>query len=458
MTVTLPSQFLKRMQMILGKEFKDFRDALNELPRTAIRPHPVKWSWTQRSLDEHFSIEERVPWFPDAVILKEKPEFWRDPLFFGGAYYVQEPSGLIVSHVFKRFGKPDGLVADVCGAPGGKSIQLLSLLDNTGFLVSAEPVPARYPALEENIIRWGMLNQALIRADSRSFSTLPNQFDFVLADVPCSGEGMFRKEPKSVRFWKPNTGKKLQAIQRQIITNALISTKIGGYFLYTTCTFNPEENELNAQWILETFGSAVRSIPLPELTKWNIVEGLDQWNGTKISAHTYRFYPHRVKGEGFFLALFQKTDVINIEKHVNAYRGFDVEPIDCSTTYQLPFEHGIIEFLNRQFIVPEWLNSIEKIIRSLPLRYVGQEIACKTNKPAHATALLTNPPLVERITLSYDDAMKYLKGNVAWEIFGKYALVEYLGVPIGWLYKSGMPAKTKNPIPQTFRLKRSLPL
>ncbi|NPA33469.1 MAG: hypothetical protein GXO48_00860 [Chlorobi bacterium] len=446
------------MQKILGEEFKGFLDALNESPRTAIRPHPIKWSWTQRSLEEHFSVEGRVPWFPDAVVLKEKPEFWRDPLFFGGAYYVQEPSGLIVSHVFKRFGKPDGLVADVCGAPGGKSIQLLSLLNDTGFLVSAEPVPARYPALEENIIRWGKVNQALMRADSRAFATLPNQFDFVLSDVPCSGEGMFRKEPKSVRFWKPNTGKKLQAIQRQIITNALISTKVGGYFLYTTCTFNPEENELNAQWVIDTFGSAVRSIPLPELTQWNIVEGLDEWDGIKISAHTYRFYPHRVKGEGFFLALFQKTDVINPEKQVNAYRGFDFKPLDCQMPYQLPFEHRVIESQNKQFIVPEWFDKIEAMVRKLPIKYIGQEVACETNKPAHATALLTNPPLTERIPLSYDDAMKYLKGNVPREISDKYALVEYLGVPLGWLYKSGTPPRTKNPIPQTFRLKRSLPL
>ena len=456
--VRLPAPFLKRMREILADEFEPFLEALSEPPYVAIRPHPIKWNWTHKQLTEHFGHGKPVQWFPQAFLLEERPEFWKDPLFFGGAYYVQEPSGLIVSYIFKKFGSPSGLVADVCASPGGKTIQLLSLMEKKGFLVSAEPVPSRYPALEENIIRWGMLNQTLVRADSRAFASLPNTFDFVLADVPCSGEGMFRKEPKAVKFWRPNTGRKLQAIQRQIITNALITTKVGGYFLYTTCTFNPEENELNAQWILDTFGSAVQSIDLSELLEWNISEGLKEWQGKEILAHTYRFYPHRVKGEGFFLALFKKTDVINPPTPISPYQGFEYKHVDCHIPFDLPFDYKVISSKGRHFIVPTEFEGILRIISNLPVKYTGQEVFCGTNKPAHPLALLSEPPQASRIVLSYEDAMRYLKGIVPVELSDNYALVEYMNVPLGWLYKSGTPPRTKNPLPQSFRLKRSLPL
>ncbi len=333
-------------------------------------------------------------------------------------------------------------------------------MDPSGWLVAAEPTPGRYPALVENVVRWGMANQALMRADALAFARLPNTFDFLLTDVPCSGEGMFRKDPTALKQWRPALNRQLPRLQRQILHAALHALKPGGYLLYTTCTFAPEENELNVQWALDTFGSSVESVELPELLQWGIVPGLREWNGQSIRAHTYRFYPHRVPGEGFFLALLRKTDSLPMAPQRRAYHLPTWQKEKCKTPYPLPSgTWGQRRLDDEWFMVPATISQWEAVLHNLPIRYTGRSLeGCQGRRPAHAVALTVPPPEAPHCVLDQQQALAFLRGEIPCQAEHDDLLDEYQHVSLGWLYRSGTPPRLKNALPSSYRLRRRLPL
>ncbi len=283
-----PAEFINGLRETLGPGRADrIVAALAAEPEVSVRVNPFKL--TLAALREHFGplAGEPVPWAAEeAFYLRERPSFTLDPLFHAGAYYVQEASsmyvGVLLDRVLTALGRRTGLhVLDLCAAPGGKTTQLLSHLDDTSLLVANEVVPARATVLAENVARWGCSNVAVTQSDPSSFTAMRGFFDVVVTDVPCSGEGMFRKDERAVAEWSPDAVRLCAARQRRIVGDVWPALAAGGYLIYSTCTFNPFEDEDNVAWICAELGGSCLEMR--------------------------HFYPGEDRGEGFFAALIHKS-------------------------------------------------------------------------------------------------------------------------------------------------------
>lgn len=258
----------------------------------------------------------RVPWCPEGFYLEERPQFTADPLFHAGAYYVQEASSMFLAHVLRSlifqhssFNFQLKKVLDLCAAPGGKSTLLRSLLPDDCQLVSNEPHRVRCQVLAENLAKWGhpnvLVTQAYAKELAENSRLSASDFQLILADVPCSGEGMMRKEEEAVRQWSPRFVADCAALQRSIIADIWPALSPGGVLIYSTCTFNPEEDEENVGWIADELGADVLSIPTDPA--WGIQGDLRKSSQSSTAPlPCCHFLPGQVRGEGFFLAVLRK--------------------------------------------------------------------------------------------------------------------------------------------------------
>ena len=250
--------------------------SLDTSPPVSIRQHVRK---TDKEL---FPGTQVVPWCPAGRYLNERPVFTLDPRFHAGAYYVQEASGMSLWQLepfIKALKAPR--ILDACAAPGGKSTLLLDIMPPDGLLVSNEVIRSRVPVLTQNIARWGYANVVVTQNDPGAFTGLQGYFDVLVTDVPCSGEGLFRKEPGSRNNWSLAHVDLCVMRQQRILKDLWPSLREGGLLLYSTCTFNRKEDEQQVEWICQKLGA--RILLGPE-----------------------KYYPHRIRGEGFFMALLQK--------------------------------------------------------------------------------------------------------------------------------------------------------
>ena len=268
----VPADFTRQMQDLLGSESEAFFTALGEASPVSIR--------LNRKVDI-VPDYERVPHCQSGYYLPSRPSFTLDPWFHAGVYYVQEAGSMYLEEFFKRYAPEARYVLDLCAAPGGKSTHLASLLDGRGLLVSNEVMPNRANILAENMTKWGYANTWVTNNQPRDFARMGGLFDLIVTDVPCSGEGMFRKEPAAVRDWSPEAVQLCAQRQRSIVADVWDALREGGTLLYSTCTFNDEEDEQNARWIASELGADL----------------LDERH----------FYFHTGKNEGFYIAALRKT-------------------------------------------------------------------------------------------------------------------------------------------------------
>ena len=292
----LPEDFQRMMTEVLGKEeYHLLAEALALPAPTSIRmnkkkPQPSTFN-AQLSMPNPQLTP--VPWCDTGFYLDERPSFTFDPLFHAGCYYVQEASSMFLSHVLKEYVKESVVALDLCAAPGGKSTLALSELPEGSLLIANEVVRQRANILAENIIKWGNPNCIVTNNYAEDFQEFGNLFDLIICDAPCSGEGMFRKDPDSIGEWSLANVDTCWRRQRDIVQNIWHTLKEGGIFIYSTCTYNPYEDEENVAWIAQTLGAEVLSCqPHPA------------WGLTETNTH---FYPHRIKGEGFFISVLRKT-------------------------------------------------------------------------------------------------------------------------------------------------------
>lgn len=283
-----PAEFVNGLRESLGPGRADrIVSALAAEPEVSVRVNPFKL--TLAALRAHFGAcaGEAVPWALDeAFYLRERPSFTLDPLFHAGAYYVQEASSMYAGVLFEQAmaglgRRTDLCVLDLCAAPGGKTTQLLSHLDDTSVLIANEVVPARATILAENVARWGCSNVAVTQSDPSAFAALRSFFDVIVTDVPCSGEGMFRKDERAVAEWSLSNVRLCAARQRRIVGDVWPALTAGGYLIYSTCTFNRLEDEDNVAWICAELGGSCLEMR--------------------------HFYPGEDRGEGFFAALIHKS-------------------------------------------------------------------------------------------------------------------------------------------------------
>ena len=292
--IKLPPPLESRLRKQLGEEFEHFQSALREPPPISIRMNPGKPT-------HHYPSVDPIPWSREGRYLESRPRFTDDPLFHAGAYYVQEASSMFLEYVVEGVMdlKQDHRVLDLSAAPGGKATHLQSLLTKDSLLVANEIIGSRNKILRQNLVRWGGDNHFVTQSDPKYFKKLPNYFDLILVDAPCSGEGLMRKDPGAIGEWSEDNVTLCSRRQKRILADVVPSLSNGGILIYSTCTFSEVENEENMKWLEQESGLMPLPLDIPE--SWGIVRSGPERAG-------YRFYPHHTRGEGFFIAAFNKAD------------------------------------------------------------------------------------------------------------------------------------------------------
>ena len=303
----LPEAFIEQTRNVMGEDrFARYLAAFDEEPPVSIRLNPKKWKPLPQSVAEREPSGDAVPWCPLGVYLPSRPTFTFDPLFHAGCYYVQEAASMFLYEVLRQqivnSELSNSKCLDLCAAPGGKSTLLRSLLPDDWVLYSNEPVRQRASILLENITKWGGPNCIVTNNYPHDYRKSKLTFDLILCDVPCSGEGMFQRDPATIAEWSPQNVERCWQLQRDIVSDAWHCLRPGGLFIYSTCTFNTKENEENIRWMLEQFGDA-EVVPVETQPEWHItgslLEGFDQ--------PVYRFIPGITRSEGLFVCVFRKA-------------------------------------------------------------------------------------------------------------------------------------------------------
>ena len=291
----LPIDFTDMARRTMGEErFDCYLKAFETDAPVSIRLNPEK-------AKELTADGERVPWCRNAYYLSQRPNFTYDPLLHAGCYYVQEAGSMFLDTVMQQW-VPDAPVVmiDFCAAPGGKSLLARTALAAGSVMFSNEPMRNRANILAENVEKWGYADHFVTNNFPRDYRRAKMIADVVLCDVPCSGEGMFRKDEATIREWSMQNVEKCARLQREIVADAWSCLADGGLFIYSTCTFNTHEDEENIQWMMDELGAEV--LPVKVDAAWNITGSL--LDG--FSQPVYRFIPGISKGEGLFLCVLRK--------------------------------------------------------------------------------------------------------------------------------------------------------
>lgn len=291
----LPPAFEEQMKELLGEEYKEYLTVRNQKPESGLRYNRRKI--TQRELEKGLPFPLRpIPWISNGYTYGEEFAASRDPYYYAGLYYLQEPSAMTPASRLPVL--PGDYVLDLCAAPGGKATELGARLEGRGVLVANDISVSRGRALLKNLELAGIPNIYVTGEDPRRLrEAFPGFFDKILVDAPCSGEGMFRKDPKMIRFWETQGPEYYSGIQRELVRLAADMLRPGGMLLYSTCTFSMLENEGTVGWLLQE-RQDMELIPM----EW--YEGFAP--GRQGLPQCVRIFPHKMKGEGHFLALLKK--------------------------------------------------------------------------------------------------------------------------------------------------------
>lgn len=428
--INLPERFLKDVKIILQDEYENFINSYNQNKTTGLRLNTMKMTKEKLADLNLFELEE-IPWADEGFYYDEnncRPG--KNPLHEAGAYYLQEPSAMSV--VPKLDIQKGDKILDMCAAPGGKSTYILSKLEDTGLLVSNEINPIRIKALGENLERFGARNCIITNTDSAKLKKVfTGYFDKVVIDAPCSGEGMFRKDPVAVEDWSYSKVLECQSIQKEIIRDGYKMLKKGGVLVYSTCTFSQEENEdVIDEFIAENEGAVL-------ITK-------------------ERLWPHKIKGEGHFVAKIQKLDdedskikymkVKKLNNEIKDYKSFEKKHLNIS----------VDKFMLRGenlYLLPDECPNLDKI---KVLRYGLHLGVLKKNRfePSHALShylKLDQVKNVHDMDLDNPDVLNYLRGNVINTGQSRgWVVVSVEGVPLGWGKESS--GVLKNHYPKGLRI------
>lgn len=359
--MNIPEDFKIYTRELMGEDlFNILMDGLQSDTPVSIRLNPWKYDTSHIQI-----IDEKspVPWCKDAWYLKNRPNFTFDPLLHAGLYYVQEASSMFLDHVLRQLVKKPIAMLDLCAAPGGKTTCAMSALPKGSTLFCNEPMKTRSQILNENIQKYGNPNITVTNNFPRDYKKSKLQFDVILTDVPCSGEGMFRKDEGAINEWSLQNVEKCWKLQREIISDIWECLKPGGILIYSTCTFNAHEDEENVNWIVNELGADFIDIPVRK--EWNITGSLIDDNPV------YRFIPGKTSGEGLFMAVLRKHG--NYEYHYQhkdyegTFRGLHVlshgiKEDTIKGKNRIPDQSKALSILSDKDIYPmvniDWLQAI----------------------------------------------------------------------------------------------------
>lgn len=438
----LPVELEQTLTALIGDEVHALREALQSPSPISIRTNPAKPSLVSG---------EPIPWCTTGHWLSERPAFTFDPLLHAGAYYVQEASSMFLEQALRASGVIDRdiLALDLCAAPGGKSTHLRSLLTPGSLLVANEVVQERRHILAENCWKHGAGDVVITGSDPNDLVELHSFFDLIVVDAPCSGEGMFRKDPFARTQWSPELVLRCAATQTHILDRAWDALAPGGVLIYSTCTWEPSENEEQVQNLIER-GAVPINIPMDLV--WGFVSNADS------GVAGYRSYPHHVRGEGFFIAVLQKPGhsaertIRSFDRTQGTDLGWTVEKDDL-----LLIEHReVIHAFGKK-----WEAVIEAMMVALKVSAPGTPMAERKGsewQPHPAFAFSTKLDRVAFPEVPLDDAtaLSYLRGEALPASGAKgVALATYKGHALGWL--NGAGSRWNNRYPAPWRIKGQHP-
>jgi 16S rRNA C967 or C1407 C5-methylase (RsmB/RsmF family)/NOL1/NOP2/fmu family ribosome biogenesis protein len=452
--VHLPEQLLQSLQDVKGFDREAFtivHQAAQQV--TSVRVNPAKWQAGDRIYATELSGAARIPWTSLGYYLAERPSFTFDPLFHAGCYYVQEASSMFLELALRQTADLSTplKVLDLCGAPGGKSTHLQSLISGESLLVTNEVIKSRVLVLEQNIIKWGASNVVITNNDPKHFTRLGSFFDVLVVDAPCSGSGLFRRDPEAIDEWSLNNVALCSQRQQRILSDALPALKEGGILIYSTCSYSKEENEEIGDWLIREQGMEPLALQIEE--EWGVVQ-ITSAEG----AFGYRFFPDKIKGEGFFLSCFRKAAYSGEEK----LRPQKLEM--ASKSEKAVLEKWVVstgqefyKYRDAILAVPQHLSADYTIIKSsLNVYYAGTAIGQVMRDklvPAHALALSSLlSDAIPSTELSYEQAVKYLqRGEFSVEAKQTgWQVVSYKNHPLGWI--NALPNRINNYYPKEMRI------
>lgn len=450
----LPDRFALRMETLLGSEYEAFLNSYDEKTYAGLRMNTLKMT-----PEEYLKLTgqelEPVSWCPTGFYYNGGREYSKNPLYHAGLYYIQEPSAMFPAQVLPV--EEGDFILDMCAAPGGKSTALAAKLQGTGLLVSNDISASRAKALLKNIEASGVRNSIVLTEDPKNLAgPFAEYFDKILIDAPCSGEGMFRKEPSMMKAWEKNGPDFFSKLQREIVDSGIRMLKAGGMMVYSTCTFSVEENEGTLKYILDNYPE-MHVVPIEQEGE-GLAPAHPEWvDGPEEIRYARRLWPHRLKGEGHFTALLRKGGEQRTGMAAAAASGGIKE---------LPEEFA--RFLNEGAVnlkfdparlilqgdhlsyLPESTPSLGKLRRMRTGWYLG-DIKKKRFEPSGFFARGLEPSECDHwIDLELSDArvIKYLKCEtleVSPELPNGWYIVGVCGHSLGWGKVSGGTLKNKYP-------------
>jgi len=454
MPVSLPPSLMEELRKAPGFDEGSFLAAhANDQELVSLRLNPAKPV-------PDFDQCEKVPWCAKGRYLEKRPAFTADPLFHAGCYYVQEASSMFLQHILRHtVDLREALtVLDLAASPGGKSTHIASLVSPESILLSNEAIRSRAAVLEENLIKWGTPHVVVSSNDPGQFSRHIHCYDAILVDAPCSGSGLFRKNEKAVQEWSLDNVRLCSQRQQRILAAVLPALKPGGILIYSTCSYSVAENEDIADWLAAELRLSSVRIPVEE--EWGIVESLSE----NKKCYGYRFYPGKVKGEGFFAAVFRKEHEAEQPLRRNTSRLRVVQKNERAIIEKWIDHYDRYVFFseaNRILALPGALeDKYARLADGLYVRMAGTavgEIAHGELVPDHQLAmsrLLKKE--IRPVEVDRETALKYLRReNIPFiNMEPGWALVKYRGYNLGWI--KILRDRVNNYYPKNWRILKAL--
>jgi len=448
----IPESFINRISKQRYIDSNALLKALDEPSPVSIRLNNSKWK--TRPLNS-----EPVPWSGSGYYLESRPSFTLDPLFHSGCYYPQEASSMFLEQALRQSVESfeNIRVLDLCGAPGGKSTILSDMLGKDSLLISNEVIRQRASILAETITKWGSANTLVTQSDPSVIGRLSGYFDLIVVDAPCSGEGMFRTDIARSEWSVDNT---LHCSERQkrIIMDIWPSLKEDGILIYSTCTFNPGENEENIKWLTENQLAASVSIDIKNY------KGITEIDYEGISG--YGFHPGRIRGEGFFISVIRKKGTPE-KIHVKSQKRNDMKPAKEDVATALRWsdfqEMSLLKWGDEVISVPCKMDEYLFLFQNLKIVKPGTKLFSVKKSdylPDHELALSVNlkPDAFSGEELSLQKAIAYLRrDNLLIDSAEKgWTRVVYKGVNLGFLKNLGN--RVNNYYPVEWRIRMSAPV
>ncbi|MDI6833823.1 MAG: hypothetical protein QMD02_08295 [Bacteroidales bacterium] len=423
---------IKSIEKYCEIDTTEFINSFNESANIAVKINPFK---KLENLQEYLPLAEKVQWCDEAYYLSNRPDFYKDPLFYAGAYYVMDPASMFIDFILKCLNVLDNVkILDIAAAPGGKSIIIDSQIRDNSILWANDINNNRAKVLEYNLAKWGRANYIVSSAKIEDFIDLKNQFDIVILDAPCTGSGFFRKYPS----WQDNFSLNYinQCVKRQkdILKKVFDIIPMDGYLIYSTCSFTSEENEEIAKWIIE---HGFEEIKLQIPSEWGIV----------ASEYGYRFFPHLSKSEGFYYAIFKKNNFNNEFKQINQFNKKNLNSIKLTSINK--HDNGYYINLTEDLRLKKWRKNINLITKKIDdwfekdfVYFNGKILTIGTNyieekkqmpSPQFALSIYKSSD-IPSIALSLSEAQSYLqKTFFTIEADEGIYLVKFQNLALGWI-------------------------